>query len=73
MNIIENKKLTETLGITIGVDEDTGIIFSHKDGKITDVTNDILELAVLAIEDNQTFILFDRAINISVKEIEIYN
>jgi len=36
----------------------------------TDIINSILELVVASIEDNQTFILWDRKINISVSEIE---
>ena len=70
MEIIENKKLTELLGSTIGVDKETGVIISHKDDKITDITNDILELVVFAIEDSQDFYLWNRRINISVCEVE---
>jgi len=71
MQIIENKKLSEILGTTIGVNVDNGSIV-HIDNKenSTDITNSILELVIASIEDNQTFILWDRKINISVCEIE---
>jgi len=71
MKVIENKKLTELLGVTIGVSVDNGsIIYVDDEENITDITNTILELVVASIEDNQTFILWDRKINISVCEIE---
>lgn len=71
MEIIENKKLTELLGTTIGVSVDNGSIVHIDDNeKITDITNTILELVVASIEDNQTFVLWKRKINISVCEVE---
>ena len=72
MTIIENKKLSETLGSIIGVDTDTGMIVSvDEDNNITDITNQILELIIPCVEDNQTFILWNRKINISVCEVEL--
>jgi len=70
MEIIENIKLSELLGETVGVDKKSGAIICHKNGEIKDITNDILELVVLAIEDNQTFILWKKKINISVCELD---
>ena len=69
MNVIENKKLSELMTEKIVVDVDSGAILLQKQNETIDITNDILELVVASIEDNQTFILWGRKINISVKEI----
>lgn len=68
MNVIENKRLSELMTEKIVIDVDSGAILLQKDNKTIDITNDILELIVASIEDNQTFILWGRKINISVKE-----
>lgn len=68
MNIVENIRLNDTLGKTIGVDVDNGCIIAVNDEGIMDITNDILELVVLAIESSQTFILWNRSVTITVEE-----
>lgn len=72
MQIIENKKLSEIIknSESIGVDTNSGMIVAvNSDNNPIDITNYILELIVPCIEDNQTFILWNRKINISVCEV----
>jgi len=69
MKIIENKKLSKLLNKTIGVDIDTGMIIISEDDKITDITNDILELVTIAVEDSQVFIGLNREILITVEDL----
>ena len=65
MEYVRNDRLCNVLGKDILLNAETGAI--SVDG--VDVTNDILELVVLAVEDSQTFILWGRRINISVCEV----
>ena len=70
MKVIENKKLSKLLEKSIGVDVETGMIFIINEDETTiDITNDILELTVLAVEDSTTFIGLNRHIEITVSDI----
>lgn len=70
MNIIENRKLSKLLDKTIGVDIESGIILiADKNNTTTDITNDILEMVTIAIEDKQIFVGLNRMIEISVTDI----
>jgi hypothetical protein len=69
MEIIENKKLSELLNKTVGVDTDTGMIVISENDEIIDITNHILELVTIAIEDSQVFIGLNRQIRITVENI----
>jgi len=71
MKVISNKRLDSITKDKICINVENGAIQLQKeDGTIFDITNDILELVVVAVEDNQTFCLWNRKINISVSEIE---
>lgn len=70
INLIENKKLSQLLGCPVGVLVEEGSIVIEKNGVLIDVTNDMLELCVLAVEDSQTLVLFNRQINITVYEVK---
>ena len=65
MEYVKNNRLCNILGKDILLDVKSGVV--SVDG--IDVTNDILELVVLAVEDSQTFILWGKKINISVCEV----
>ena len=68
-HIIANKKLEHLLGATVGVDVESGtVLLAHPDG-VKDITNPIMELAMLVVEDQRTFVLLDRKIRITVEAI----
>ncbi len=70
MEAIVNEKLSNLLNKTICVDSETGMIMilNDNDSKI-DITNDILEVVTIAIEDSHTFVGLNRIIKITVEDI----
>ena len=71
MNIIESKVLNSLLGKNIGVDENGRIsIYDDKTDFRVDITEEFMSLAVVAVEDTQTYNVWDRKVRIKIEAKE---
>ena len=71
MKVIENKRLSSLMTEKIVVNANNGDILLVKNNEHIDITDDILEFVVLAVEGSKTFSLWNRNIRITIEDTEL--